>query len=152
MLFDCIVDAFGLFAQGICLMVAGFGTTQRGIICDVYRQEEQAHRPHSVSRWTQELRRFANVFRLYQSTKENSEVFYVAGNHDYGFGDGVVAGAYTRFIEYLGNPNWAIQIANHTLIAVDTLSLSGSGDTVPKQAAESFLHGIDACRFLRCLF
>lgn len=96
------------------------------------------------NRWTQELKRFASVFRLYQSTKGNNQVFYVAGNHDYGFGDGVVGGAYTRFVEYLGDPNWAVQIANHTLIAIDTLSLSGSGDTVPKHAADSFLTGVEA--------
>jgi len=122
-----------------------------GIVVAVLPIVRPSSKAPSVFRWTQELRRFASVFRLYQSTKENREVFYVAGNHDYGFGDGVVAGAYTRFIEYLGDPNWAIQIANHTLIAIDTLSLSGSGDTVPKQAAESFLHGIDACMLLRVL-
>lgn len=73
-------------------------------------------------------------------------MFYVAGNHDYGFADGVVETSYNRFVEYFGEPNWAIQIAKHTLIAIDTVSLSGSADSLPKRAAENFLSGIEARR------
>ncbi|KAI9026837.1 Metallo-dependent phosphatase-like protein [Hyaloraphidium curvatum] len=96
--------------------------------------------------WNQELRRFAGIFRLYGTGSNAHDVFYVAGNHDYGIGDGVVASAYARFTERFGNPNWAVQIANHTLIAVDTLSLSATGDSAPKQAAENFLHAVEALR------
>ncbi|KAK9450816.1 Metallo-dependent phosphatase-like protein [Limtongia smithiae] len=80
--------------------------------------------------WLAEYERFERVFPFATGddvtrTGEYGELLLreVAGNHDIGIGDTVVVKALNTFRAYFGDPNRAVEIGNHTLVALDTASL-----------------------------
>ncbi|KAJ3195788.1 hypothetical protein HK101_011043 [Irineochytrium annulatum] len=72
-------------------------------------------------RFNIELARFRRIF----PSEDGRPYYYIAGNHDIGFGRNVLPFAYNRFTKTFGPNNFNITIANHTILAIDTLSLSG---------------------------
>jgi hypothetical protein len=67
----------------------------------------------------------------------------MAGNHDYGFGDAIVRSARTRYEREFGSPNWITQLGNHSIISLDTLSLS-SRVTDIRNTTQTFLDDLSA--------
>ncbi|CAI2163788.1 3507_t:CDS:2 [Funneliformis geosporum] len=65
-----------------------------------------------------------------------TSIFYLAGNHDIGFGDHVIPEAFYRFRKEFGPLSYMTNIGNHSFIALDTITLSGSNDTLKKDAKE----------------
>lgn len=63
---------------------------------------------------------------------------YVAGNHDVGFGDTLVRKAMKRYKGDFGSVNYEIKIGNHSLVVLDTLSLS-SNITSIREESHDFL-------------
>ncbi|KAG0291128.1 hypothetical protein BGZ96_005462 [Linnemannia gamsii] len=63
---------------------------------------------------------------------------YVAGNHDVGFGDTLVRKAMKRYKGDFGSVNYEIKIGNHSLVVLDTLSLS-SNITSIREESQDFL-------------
>ncbi|OAQ30671.1 Metallo-dependent phosphatase, partial [Linnemannia elongata AG-77] len=63
---------------------------------------------------------------------------YVAGNHDVGFGDTLVRQAMKRYKGDFGSVNYEIKVGNHSLVVLDTLSLS-SNITSIREESRGFL-------------
>ncbi|KAH7048036.1 Metallo-dependent phosphatase-like protein, partial [Linnemannia elongata] len=63
---------------------------------------------------------------------------YVAGNHDVGFGDTLVRQAMKRYKGDFGSVNYEIKVGNHSLVVLDTLSLS-SNITSVREESRGFL-------------
>ncbi|KAF9141974.1 hypothetical protein BGX30_003665 [Mortierella sp. GBA39] len=59
---------------------------------------------------------------------------YVAGNHDIGFGDTLVRQAMKRYKGDFGSVNYEIKIGNHSLIVLDTLSLSSNITSIREES------------------
>lgn len=86
--------------------------------------------------WMDEYRRFNNLFPKMPSKRT---IMSLAGNHDIGFGDGVIESARQRFTTYFGESNNYIDIANHTIVLLDTISLSNSKNPRIKSDAQNFM-------------
>ncbi|KAF9549540.1 hypothetical protein EC957_003492 [Mortierella hygrophila] len=61
---------------------------------------------------------------------------YVAGNHDVGFGDTLVLQAMKRYKGDFGSVNYEIKIANHSLVILDTLSLSSNITSIREESRD----------------
>ena len=83
-------------------------------------------------RWDEELHRFRHLFIPEKPIK--TPTFYLAGNHDIGFGEHVVPEAYYRFRKVFGVFSYMTNLVNHSIIALDTVTLSGSNNTLKKDA------------------
>ncbi|KAG0046885.1 hypothetical protein BGZ83_007960 [Gryganskiella cystojenkinii] len=67
---------------------------------------------------------------------------YVAGNHDVGIGNTLVRSSMIRFKKIFGSVNYEIEVGNHTLVVLDTLSLS-SDITEIRQESQLFLNQME---------
>ena len=85
-----------------------------------------------------ELSRFKKIFHM------NDDVLTlgVAGNHDIGFGKTIVTTAHARFLNTFGSLNAMTIVANHTIIALDTIGLSGLPESDAFKVATSFLQSL----------
>lgn len=61
---------------------------------------------------------------------------YVAGNHDYGFGDTLIRKAMVRYKQEFGSVNYEVHVGNHTLVVLDTLALSSSIPSIREESQE----------------
>lgn len=82
-----------------------------------------------------ELLRFRRIFKLSYPLL----TIGVPGNHDIGFGNTVVPKAYDVYAQTFGTLNQVVQVANHSFICLDTVSLSATVETPQKLAAQAFL-------------
>lgn len=116
--------------------------------------------------WKEEYERFGRVFSAQfaqgdaQSTtspRDRRMMASLPGNHDQGFGSGVQVPVRERFQMFFGNGNRVDVLGNHTVVGVDTVSLSAMDQPDPEtgstqanahiwKQAEEFLNGIDAHR------
>lgn len=99
--------------------------------------------PSAKCRYHNELLRFKKIFKIPRDTL----VLGVAGNHDIGFGDTsnlrlivVVANAHLRHEKVFGKLNSLSIVANHSIIALDTIGLSGKNDDSANINANAFLN------------
>ncbi|KAG0358570.1 hypothetical protein BGZ54_010361 [Gamsiella multidivaricata] len=67
---------------------------------------------------------------------------YVAGNHDVGFGDTLIRSSMVRFKQVFGAVNYEIEVGNHSLVVLDTLSLSSDIQDI-REESQQFLKHID---------
>lgn len=65
---------------------------------------------------------------------DKSVRLYVAGNHDVGYGNNLVHKMALRFNQDFGALNYEIQVGNHTMVVLDTLSLSAEDPAIRKEA------------------
>ncbi|KAJ3035046.1 hypothetical protein HDV00_004372 [Rhizophlyctis rosea] len=93
-------------------------------------------REWDTATYDKELRRLDKVFRI---RDEQTNVYWIAGNHDIGFGAQVVPGAYERFHQTFGELNYNVTIADNLLVVLDTVSLSGDGSNTAFREADDFL-------------
>ncbi|KKK17099.1 hypothetical protein AOCH_003656 [Aspergillus ochraceoroseus] len=134
---------------------------------------EERYRKYTDSFWKQEFHRFSNIFadtwnkQESHSTSPHGRVMIASlpGNHDLGFGSGVQLPVRDRFQNFFGKGNRVDVIGNHTIVSVDTVSLSamdqpdphtgstgaGNGDGERPnqriwQEAEEFLNNMNAHR------
>jgi hypothetical protein len=86
----------------------------------------------------QELIRFKKIFHI----NEDVLTLGVAGNHDVGFGKTIITTAHARFLNTFGSVNTLTVVANHTIIALDTIGLSGLPESEAFMTATSFLQSL----------
>ncbi|GEQ70091.1 hypothetical protein JCM33374_g3767 [Metschnikowia sp. JCM 33374] len=84
--------------------------------------------------WLEEFRRFNHIFP--ENSKRQS-YRGLPGNHDIGF-QNVSPAIAKRFATYFGEPNAAYVLGNHTIVQLDTISLS-HGDPQVNRDAKKFL-------------
>ncbi|GAV47872.1 hypothetical protein ZYGR_0I01680 [Zygosaccharomyces rouxii] len=89
--------------------------------------------------WMDEYRRFNRLFPKIPSKKT---IMSIPGNHDIGFGDEIIEDARKRFTAYYGESNDYIDIGNHTIVLLDTMSLSDHKNPEIKSIAQTFLDEI----------
>ncbi|KAF9963862.1 hypothetical protein BGZ70_007144 [Mortierella alpina] len=63
---------------------------------------------------------------------------YVAGNHDIGFGDNIIRPSVKRFKDTFGSLNYEVKVGNHSLVILDTLSLSAEVQDI-REESQQFL-------------
>ncbi|KAI8899629.1 Metallo-dependent phosphatase-like protein [Globomyces pollinis-pini] len=90
-------------------------------------------------RFYEELVRFRKVFRL---RNEKTLTLGVAGNHDIGFGYTIIPYAYSRYLSTFGRLNTITTVANHSIIALDTIGLSGRPESQAYKTAHEFLQSL----------
>ncbi|KAF9379558.1 hypothetical protein CPB97_008900, partial [Podila verticillata] len=66
---------------------------------------------------------------------------YVAGNHEYGFGDTLIRKAVVRYKQEFGSVNYEVLVGNHSLVVLDTLALSSSIPSI-REESQAFLSKI----------
>jgi len=65
---------------------------------------------------------------------------YVAGNHDVGFGDNLVKPSMIRYKQVYGSVNYEIEVGNHSLVVLDTLSLSSVLPEIREESQQFLNH------------
>lgn len=98
--------------------------------------------------WLEEYLRFSDIFfKPYydedakhpgSASRGRKLVASLPGNHDVGFGSMIKVPVRDRFSAYFGEPNRVDVIGNHTIISVDTVSLSAG--TSEQAATEDLRH------------
>ena len=66
----------------------------------------------------------------------------MAGNHDIGFGTGLVVPAYNRFVRDFGNTSYIMSTGNHDVIVLDTIALSTFDGPIKDRALEVFKQAV----------
>lgn len=111
-----------------------------------FKDPEWSHRPENEQKyakkwkkkygenyWLQEYARFGDIFLNPWTAIASSPspgqrgrklIASLPGNHDLGFGSEVNVGVRNRFETYFGDANRVDVIGNHTIVSVDTVSLS----------------------------
>ena len=81
--------------------------------------------------WTRELGRLKAVFPTVDTPAEDASkgtgppTYVIGGNHDFGLGDGVIPGAWSRFRTLFGPTTRRFEVGNHTVVVVDSVALAG---------------------------
>ena len=97
---------------------------------------EMRWRRYGEDFWIREYMRFVNIFdRLFSSGGSaprpgqagRKVLSSLPGNHDLGFGKGIQASVKKRFAAYFGEGNRVDMVGNHTLVSLDSVSLSALG-------------------------
>ncbi|KAJ5085202.1 hypothetical protein N7532_009973 [Penicillium argentinense] len=100
---------------------------------------EDRYKKIDDSFWRKEYRRFVKIFLDPWVKQESAPVngrgrkmiASLPGNHDLGFGNGVLEPVRDRFQSYFGDSNRVDVIGNHTFVSVDTVSLSAMDQPDP---------------------
>ncbi|KAI9834904.1 MAG: hypothetical protein M1838_005447, partial [Thelocarpon superellum] len=96
--------------------------------------------------WLREYRRFGGIFfdnyrkgehALGVGQRGRKILASLPGNHDLGLGVGIQLPVRDRFYTYFGEGSRVDIIGNHSLVSVDTVSLSAKGQTDPATASQS---------------
>ena len=88
-----------------------------------------------------ELERFRKIFNVRRQRPHVRQLF-MAGNHDIGFGTGLVVPAYNRFVRDFGNTSYIISTGNHDVIVLDTIALSTFDGPIKDRALEVFKQAV----------
>ncbi|CAG8586156.1 2984_t:CDS:2 [Acaulospora morrowiae] len=81
-------------------------------------------------KWEIELYRYQQLFL---PKKPEQRIFHLVGNHDVGFGEKLVRGALQRFRKTFGKTNYKVNLGNHSIVVLDTVTLSGSDESIRKE-------------------
>ncbi|CAG8520889.1 4092_t:CDS:2 [Ambispora gerdemannii] len=84
------------------------------------------------NKWSKEADRYRQLFTPINLMK--TPIYYLAGNHDIGFGNKIVPMAYARFRKLYGKTNYVVSLGNHTIVVVDTVTLSGDNEALKTEA------------------
>ncbi|CAK7901373.1 cell division control protein 1 [[Candida] anglica] len=88
--------------------------------------------------WVEEYKRFNRIF---PQKPNRRSIRSIPGNHDIGFQE-IDKKVRDRFSAFFGEPNDYIEIGNHSIVLVDTISLSHKDNAINADAKE-FLRTID---------
>ncbi|ODV97893.1 hypothetical protein PACTADRAFT_47729 [Pachysolen tannophilus NRRL Y-2460] len=87
-------------------------------------------------KWYKEFGRFKRIFPQFEDI---NTVMSLPGNHDIGFGDGINITVLNRFETFFGPTNDYINIANHSIILLDTMSLSAYNNDLVNERPKEFI-------------
>ena len=99
------------------------------------------YRKYGDQFWLREYKRFGNIFfGQWNNGGTNPSVGQTGrriianlpGNHDLGFGNGIQEPVRARFNAYFGDGNQVDTLGNHTIVSVDTVSLSAMDQADPQ--------------------
>lgn len=102
---------------------------------------EERYRKYGDAFWLKEYDRFSKIFfkqwnrnpaRSGNEGRGRRLVASLPGNHDLGFGNGVQPAVRRRFQAYFGRGNRVDVVGNHTVVSVDTVSLSAMDEPDPE--------------------
>ncbi|CEP61454.1 putative lipid phosphatase CDC1 LALA0_S03e03224g [Lachancea lanzarotensis] len=88
------------------------------------------------SAWIAEYSRFNRIF---PKKPNRLAVMSLPGNHDIGFGDTIMEESLSRFKAYFGETSSKWDVGNHTIVLLDTISLSDTQNEKVSAAPRSFL-------------
>ncbi|PUU78019.1 Metallo-dependent phosphatase-like protein [Tuber borchii] len=91
------------------------------------------------SYWMGEYRRFLKIF---PSWPYRRTVKTLPGNHDLGMGNGIREGVKDRFRTYFGETSGVLEAGNHTIILIDSVSLSNDNNPKIYLPARDFLDSL----------
>ncbi|KAI9485936.1 MAG: Metallo-dependent phosphatase-like protein [Benjaminiella poitrasii] len=77
-----------------------------------------------------EVARFRSIFPT------DIDTYYMVGNHDIGFGNGVQKSLVDRFEQHFGPTSYVFEKYDYTFIVLDTVSLSSDDPTVRSRSSE----------------
>jgi len=107
------------------------------------KSPESRYQKYGDKFWQKEYRRFSKIFfdtwikagvagRIGQPSRR-SLLTNLPGNHDLGFASGIQEPVRNRFNAYFGDGNAINFIGNHTIVSLDTVSLSAKDDPAAPQ-------------------
>lgn len=87
--------------------------------------------------WEQEYIRWNKIFTKppYKRT-----IMSLPGNHDIGYGNTIVYSSLQRFTTYFGEPSSSIDIGNHTVVLLDTISMLNTDNETIYSKPYTFLN------------
>ncbi|KAG0137456.1 Metallo-dependent phosphatase-like protein [Tuber indicum] len=91
------------------------------------------------SYWMGEYRRF---LRIFPSWPYRRTVKTLPGNHDFGMGNGIREGVKDRFRTYFGETSGVLEAGNHTIVLIDSVSLSNDNNPKIYLPARDFLDSL----------
>jgi hypothetical protein len=101
-----------------------------------YTSPEAQYRGYKDSYWLGEYNRLGKIFfnqwndrtTLKRQSQDRKFIASLPGNHDLGIGTGIRLPVRDRFELFFGNGNRVDIIGNHTIVSVDTVSLSAKSE------------------------
>ncbi|GME95420.1 unnamed protein product [[Candida] boidinii] len=90
--------------------------------------------------WYKEYKRFNKIFNKFEDTKI---ITSIPGNHDIGFGNGVNIDVLNRFKTFFGDSNDYLIMGNHSIILMDTVSLSNIENEQINKESNYFLNSLN---------
>lgn len=89
--------------------------------------------------WKKEYNRWNQVFPKppYKRT-----VMSLPGNHDIGYGNTIVYHALQRFSSYFGDPSSTVEIGNHTIVLLDTISMMNTDNSTIYEKPYTFINDL----------
>ncbi|RPA90333.1 Metallo-dependent phosphatase [Choiromyces venosus 120613-1] len=91
------------------------------------------------SYWMGEYKRFLKIF---PSWPYRRTVKTLPGNHDFGMGNGIKEGVKDRFRTYFGETSGVLEAGNHTIVLIDSVSLSNNNNPKIYMPARDFLDSL----------
>lgn len=88
------------------------------------------------------IKEFDRWNRIFTKPENKRTVMSLPGNHDIGFGDTLVPAALERFEAFFGPPSSTIDVANHTFILLDTISMISEVNESIYMPPRQFLDGL----------
>lgn len=73
--------------------------------------------------WEMEYSRWNGIF---PKPANKQTIMSLPGNHDIGYGDTIIYPAYERFVKIFGEASSTVDIGNHTIVLLDTISMLNS--------------------------
>lgn len=89
--------------------------------------------------WWQEYVRFLHIFPSYPYRKT---IKTLPGNHDLGIGNGIREGVKERFTTYFGETSSVLEAGNHSIVLLDSVSLSNDVNPRIYQPEREFLDAL----------
>ncbi|GMM30505.1 putative lipid phosphatase [Martiniozyma asiatica (nom. inval.)] len=91
------------------------------------------------SLWFKEFERFNSIFSPLDGVRQFRQI---PGNHDIGFGQGINFEKYSRFRSYFGNADEVLLLGNHSIVLMDSVSLSCDNDKRISYNSQKFLESL----------
>lgn len=84
-----------------------------------------------------EYLRFHRIFS--QPSTDTRVIMSLPGNHDFGFGDTIINTAWDRFQKYFGESSSVHELGNHTIVLLDTVTLSNADNHTQTRQSDLIL-------------
>lgn len=101
-----------------------------------------------IDDWMQEYDRFNHIF---PKKPNRLTVMSLPGNHDIGFGDTIIETSLRRFTTFFGETSSEWVIGNHTVVLLDTISLSNKANENISVIPRTFLNNFKFYNYPRIL-
>lgn len=87
--------------------------------------------------WGKEFQRWNKIF---PKPEYKRTVMSLPGNHDIGYGDTIIYNALQRFSMFFGEPSSSVDVGNHTIVLLDTISMMNHKNSTIYERPYNFLN------------